>query len=250
MSLVFNDTSNLAGLIQACEDDTGLGDGAISGDTTLLKQFTRKLNEAYDEVLPYALSQNDSISWDDTNNTDFPIGTVSLVQGQNDYTVFADSNSLEILRIFKIAILQSASATDYVPLQTVELDDEFVPSYLSPNPSATGAPTKVLIKGNSFFFNVLPNYSATAGIKLYFEREQNRFVSTDTTKKPGIPGFLHPLLHHIASHAWLTLHRPASTMQITRLEKKIADGKQALDDRISMQHKSSNNMRPRIDSTK
>ena len=38
--LVFSDTTNKNGLIQECEFWTNLGDGTISGDTTLLAQFT------------------------------------------------------------------------------------------------------------------------------------------------------------------------------------------------------------------
>ena len=54
----FSNTTTKGGLIQGCERWTNLGDAIISGDTTLLKQFTAAINEAYDELLPIIFSSD------------------------------------------------------------------------------------------------------------------------------------------------------------------------------------------------
>ena len=43
----FSDTTNKNGIIQQIEFRTNLGDTGISGDATLLKQFTGQINDAY-----------------------------------------------------------------------------------------------------------------------------------------------------------------------------------------------------------
>lgn len=229
----FSDTSNKNGLIQECEFWTNLGDAAISGDTTLLKQFASRINRAYDAIMPLILSFGDKMRWDDTNHTDHPIGTFNIVSGQNDYELLVDDNSLSILNITDVMILPGSSATEYVRLRRMTLDDPRALRAMSPNPADSGIPSAFVEKDNVVFFDVKPNYSATSGGKLFFERVADYFTAADTTQTPGIPAPFHVLLALYASLDYLLVHKPENKMLITRVEARIAQMRKDLDRAIT-----------------
>lgn len=230
--MVFLDTTTKLGLINKCELYTNLGDATISGDTTLLKQFTGLINDGFDNLMPFLLSWGSHIKWDDKNNTDLPIGTFNIVSGQNDYTITQDDNSLDILNITNIQILPTATSTIYMDIEEITLDDPRAVSAMAPASTDTGTPYCYLKRGNTLHFFPKPDYAATAGIKIFFEREESYFVSTDTTKAPGFPKPFHILLALYASLEWLLINKPANTLVITRLEKKIALKEQQFRDAI------------------
>lgn len=229
----FSDSTNKNGILQRIEYLTGLGDAAITGSSTLLKQMTAVVNDSFDEIMPYLLGFSDTVRFDDLNNTDLPIGTINLVSGQADYSASVDANSLAILNITAIRILTSSAGTTYTDLERIYLDDVRALDAMSPNSTDTGIPTKWLENNNVIYLSPKPNYSATSGIKLFFEREPSYFVSSDTSKTPGIPKIFHSLLPLIAAHEWLIVNKPSNTTVITRLEAKIAKRKQDLSDLIS-----------------
>ena len=232
----FSDTTNKNGVLQRIEHLTGLGDGGITGNTTRKAIVTAIVNDAFDELMPLVLSFTDKPRFDDPNNNDLPVGTINIVSGQSDYFVTEDDNSLDILNITNIRIFTSASATEYQPLERMTLDDSRALDAMAPNPSITGIPTDWLENNNVVFLYPEPNYAATDGIQLFFEREQSYFASTDTTKEPGIPKPFHGLLPLIAAHEWLIVNKPSNTSAITRLEAKIAERKQQLKDIISLRN--------------
>jgi len=86
MALPFSDTTNKNGLIQRCETYTGLGDGGISGNAVLLKQFTALLNSATYKAITMIFDSQDDWDFDDNSiTTTYPIVTRALVAGQRDY---------------------------------------------------------------------------------------------------------------------------------------------------------------------
>lgn len=234
--MVYSDTTNLNGILQRCEFWTGLGNGTITGDSTLIKIFTAHVNEAFDDVMPLILSYTDKGRWDDNNNTDYPIATLNLVSGQNDYSVKVDGDSLDILRIFDVQILESATAVDYTTLAKITLDHEKALSAMQPMSTDTGIPTYWLERDNVIFLNPNPNYSATNGIKIFYERQENYFVSTDTTKAPGIPKIFHPLLPMIASHRWLIINKQNNVFTNAELLNEITRKKGELERYVSMRN--------------
>lgn len=220
--MVFSDTSTKQGLIQKCELYTNLGDAAISGDATFLAQFTGLINDGFDNLMPFLLRFGSMLKWDDANNTDEPVGTFNIVSGQSDYTISQDDNSLDILNITDVKILPYAGATYFATVYEITIEDERATWAMSPAPTDVGTPFCFLKRGNTLFFFPQPNYNATGGGKIFFEREQSYFVAGDTTKKPGFPKPFHILLALYASLEWLLINKPANTTLITRLEKKIA----------------------------
>lgn len=219
--MLTSDTTNKNGLIQECEFWTNLGDGVISGDATLLKVFINRLNRAFDTVLPLIISLDDTMQWDDTNHTKHPIATTNLVSGQQDYGALADEDGNSILNVVKVFIKQNATATDYVELRRVLAGTQEESQILNPAPAFVGIPTKYLERGAYAFLGAVPNYDATAGIKLAFERSPSYLDSGSLTKKPGIPELFQPLLAHIASLDWLLVNKPEAATLVTRLEARI-----------------------------
>lgn len=256
----YSDTVNKNGLIQECEFWTNLGDGTISGDAVLLPQFTNRINRAFDRVMPRVLSHDTNQRWDDVNHPTHPIGTADIISGQNDYTFLADSAGNSVLNITKI-LAMSSSTTQYgielykvipgaamnVPgvtsgrIGTIDSSDET--RVLSPLTSDVGQPIKYVERGNTFFVWPIPNFSATAGFKIFFERTQSYFVSTDTTKQPGIPAIFHPLLAMYASKDWLALHKAGNTVLLQYLDQEIQKLEDNLDDMIGKRNPNKDGMR-------
>lgn len=229
----FSDTTNKNGIIQTIEFWTGLGDTGISSNSTLLKVITARVNQGFDRLMPLLLSYCDHLRWEDTNHTDKPIATFNLVSGQPDYKFTTDDNTLNVLNITDVRIYQSVTATDYVTLGRMTMDDERAVTAMSPNTNDTGTPTHFLEHGNVLYLYPKPNYAATNGIKVFFERDPSYFASSDTTKSPGIPRPFHYLLALYAAHDWLVVNKPANTVVITRIEAEIAKGTKQLSDLIS-----------------
>jgi hypothetical protein len=243
----FSDPTNKNGIIQTIEFWCGMSDGEISGDATKLRIFTSRVNSGFDSVLPLVLPRTNGIKWDDPNHTDLPVGTINLVSGQGNYTVDEDDNSLDILRIIKVKILTSPTATQYSDVEQIDSSDVDVFNAMSPNSADTGIPTKVLIRGNTFHCLPKPNYNATAGAKLFFEREQSYFASSDTTKEPGIPKPFHELLALYPALDWLLIYKPDNTSLISRVEARITHREKELSDMNDRRYRTKNTMTPNVE---
>lgn len=233
----FSDTTNKNGLIQIYEFWTRQPDGTVTG--TALKQATTRINAAFESIMPLLLAYNDQIRWDDLNHTDAPIGRVNLVANQNDYKITVDDNSLDILNITHVRILQSSTDTSYSDLERIKADDPRVPAILSPDTSITGVPSGFVELGNRVYLDILPSYSATNGIEIFFGREQSYFVSTDTIKEPGIPKPFHELLALQAALDWNEVNRTDDGNLISTLREKIKQKKAELKNFIDLRNPTS-----------
>jgi len=242
--MTYSDTTNKNGIVQTVEFYTNKGDAGISGDATLLKVITSRVNDAFDRIMPLLLSYSDKIRWDDTNHSDFPIGKFNIVSGQNNYTLGEDGNSLDILNVTDVRILDGASVTQYKTLERLTLDDSRALEAMSPNSNTTGIPSHFLENNNTVFLYPNPNYSANAGMKVFFEREQSYFASTDTTKEPGIPKPFHRLLPMYAALDWLLVNKPDNNSVIIRIEADIAKTEKNLFDLISAKNPTVSRIKP------
>lgn len=221
-SIAFSDTTNKNGIIQIIEFWTGLGDTGISGVATLLKIITARVNEAFDRIIPLMMSGSDHIGFDDTSNVGTPTKSINIVSGTSGYQALTDANSLSILNITDVQILGSATDTIYRTLERMTADDYYAPNAVSPNTTEVGVPMRFLELNNTIYLYPQPNYSVTSGLKVFFERDPAYFISTDTTKKPGIPRPYHRLLPLYAAYDWLIVNKPENQILITRIEGEIA----------------------------
>lgn len=240
----YSDTTNKNGILQTVEFWCGMADGEITGNATLKAVMTARVNSAFDRVLPIILPATTSLKWDDLNHSDVPIATFNLVSGQGNYTIETDDNSLDVLRVAKVRILTSSSATQYTDVEDILLSDNDAWEAMSPNSVQTGIPSKILVRGNTIHFLPKPNYSATAGAKVFFEREPSYFATSDTTKEPGIPKISHELLALYPAHDWLLVYKPENTSLISRVEAQIARREGELRDLNERRYRETRRMTP------
>lgn len=233
-------------MIQKFEFWTRQPDGTVSGTTALLQQVTGLINSGFDHFMPLLLSYDDYIRWDDTNHTDKPSGKINLVSGQSDYKITTDGNSLDILNFAKVRVLQSSTATNYVELEKMTLDDERVADAISPNPSITGVPEYWLENGNKIFLYPAPNYSATNGIQLFFERKQKVFVYTDTTREPGIPSPFHELPVLYGALEWNSVNRANDISLLNSIKQLIAEKRHDIERIISLRNPTRRKLTPKL----
>lgn len=192
----FSDTSNKSGLIQDCEILLNFPDAGISGDTTLLKQFTNLINQAYLKTIGYVLESSGTWEWDDPNHTDFPIATTTLVNNQQDYTLpvaVTGGNASGLLTIQRVEVMDSAG--DYYKLDPI--DETNISEALAEFEETAGKPRFYRTVGHSVELYPKPSTSqvtASEGLKCYFQRTPDLFTSADTTQQPGIPQPFHRLL--------------------------------------------------------
>lgn len=200
MAYVLNDTTYAQdGLIQECEDITGLGDGGISGNTTRLKSFVRKLNNALDRFHSIAFRYDALWSFDDRSYADndqtLPIATTSIVSGQSDY-LFDD----ELLMVTQVFCKDpNGTWTELKPQDDLNSPNVYIGS-------TSGTPTRYELVGNSILLDAIPNYNSTAGLKVTFKRTGRRFAYTDGALAIGIPSLFHEYLAQYACQPYLEKH--------------------------------------------
>jgi hypothetical protein len=201
MALQFSDTSaSKNGLIQECEflifgED---GYGRISGDANLLATFTRNINNALNRVVALILGSNGRWQWDDTNNTDLPIGTATLVTTagaeQQDYSF--DISHIEVLRVeCKDA---SGAWQKLVPIDQADVWDQSLTDFLK----TPGMPMYYDKTGSSIFLYPKPlaaAVTASNGLKVFFQRPPNYFTTSSTTAVPGFNSLFHRLIAILAA---------------------------------------------------
>jgi len=216
--MVYNDTTNLNGIIQEIERLTDLGTGYISGDATRLKEFTTYVNEGLDDLWFGIYKASGNWQWDDSNQTDLPQATTDLVSGTGKYALPSDA-----LTIQKIAIKASNGLwRDLIPFNKEQLVynlDEFA--------KVNNIPMYYRAMGDSIELKPAPNYNSTAGIKIYFDRASVDFLPTDTNKVPGFISPYHGLLAFFAAIFWLKIKQPTSA-SLPAFMKDYADGKAEL----------------------
>lgn len=212
MSLVFSESTNKTGMYELFQDLT-----QTNTTTYPIAKFTRDANNAYANFK--MLSDRASGTWqnDDTNQTDYPIIKLNLVSGQRDYPLTVDGSSTpnQILDIMRVdcAVSSTGNLQELIPYD--QTTGEPIPqAYLSSN---TGIPYRYDKLANAIFLDPTPNFSSTAGATsggmwVYINRTPVYFLSSDTTKKPGIPDFFHEYL----------VYRPAYFYCVTKLPQLAA----------------------------
>lgn len=226
MSLVYSNTTTKNGIIQVCERNCGFNDGEISGNTTRLAQFTGMINNAYDDALAIIFKVGGLWQYDDSNHTDYPFITTNMVLGQRDYTFTNDENGNLILDIYKVMVKDENGV--YFELQPVDQQSDADMASFYSGENTTGVPYRYDKTGNGIFLDVIPSYNATAGVKLFVNREASYFATSDTTKKPGIDGLCHEYFPLKASYSYA---RDKGLPQVVRLEKDVLLAEQKIKER-------------------
>lgn len=190
--MVFSDSTTEDAIVQEIDRICG-----TTATIYTLKAKTARVNQALDRFFYLALLGDGTWQFDDANQTNLPIGTADLVSGQLDYS-FAS----ELLMVTKV-LIKDASAGNWLELQQVDQSQSRALNiYAPPISNPGGVPSTFDLLGNSILLDPIPNYASTGGLKVVFKRNASKFVSTDTTKVPGIPSLFHNYLCRYASLQW------------------------------------------------
>lgn len=98
-----------------------------------------------------------------------------------------------------------------------EMDEDTALSYQE---TISGTPTRYYKTANGIFLDRTPNYSSTLGIRMFFTRTPDYFLSTDTTKKAGIPNGHHRYLALKPAYwYWLPKDNTRASLYLAELNK-------------------------------
>lgn len=244
----YSDPTNKDGLLQDCEQWTGLGDGAITDDAVLKAQFTNRLNRRMD-MASSILGQGSRLSqFDDTNYENQPFSFFNISQNVNDYQFLVDEDGNSISDITGV-LFKKANSNEYVTLDRLTLDERGSKEIMSPNPTNTGEPTGYIERNNTIFLNRIPNFNRALGGKLFYKRVPSYFTVSDTTKVPGFPAEHHQYLSVGASYDWSLVNKGDNTALITRLEARLAVLESALRNFSQMRNPTRSGLRTRTERT-
>ena len=200
--MVFSSTSGKNGLIQQCESLCNLGDAGITGNSTLFAKFTAYINDAYGKTVSAILEVDKQWRWDDFNWSApdaVNVATADLESGQRDYILPRATNSSDqstLWKVYKVRLMNTDGTWyDLIPMSAYE--DEIATS---------GKPEKYMLLANSIRLSGPPltgSLTLSAGIQVWFQREFDRFTTSDTTQQPGIISSFHYLLPLEASATYL-----------------------------------------------
>jgi len=168
-------------------------------DTTSYPAATmlRRVNNAYEQVIGWLINADGKWQFDDTNYTNFPIGTYTLVNSQGKYS-FND----KFLQIMDVQIMDSDGKyqiikpidqkdtesvipirrefeTDGFPLYYDKLSDDTIELLPAPDNGVT--------------------VTLASGLRIYFKRTADIFTSAEVTAGTKVPGF-HSTFHIILSY--------------------------------------------------
>lgn len=189
MSLQFNDTTTLKGLVQVYEEECGLQLGTVANDATKLKKFTAQANIAFDDFLEIAFQAAGTWNWDDSNHEDYPVITTNLIQGQRTYAFLTDENGNIILDVYKVFVKDSNGVKHEIRARDIQSQRDT--TQFTDGQNLTGQATEYDKTANGIILNLIPTATIADGLEVWINREPSYFTYQDTTKKPGVPGNLH-----------------------------------------------------------
>jgi len=214
----FNDITNLTGIIQTCEEQTGLGYGHISGNDTQLKKFTHNTNMTLSKLWAKIHSATGNWAYDDSNQTDLPIATTNLYKAQETYEIPSKALSIQRLEVQD----ETGNWTVLKPL----IMSEF-PSAIDEFYDNDANPIYYRVVGNILELFPATNYDKIDGLKMYYDRASTEFLISDKIKESGIHSQLQYMIPLGASLEWLKIHSPAHP-KTTQLMKDWGLGLQDL----------------------
>ena len=206
----FSNTTTNSGIIQDCEFWLFASNyGQISGSTTMLNTFTALSNRALDSVTTAILESDDRWEFDDTTYTDYPIATTDLVNGQSDYVL-----SVSHLKVLRVEWKDANG--NWVLGKPIDLTDMTVARDEFLNTAST--PIYYDKLATSVFLYPSPDYDSTGGLRVYYQREPNYFLSSDTTKKAGFVSILHRLVSMKACYDFSVANNLTDKITVLRNE--------------------------------
>ena len=176
-------------IIRQYEKEIGAQRDDVLNNTTRLEDFVDEENIAMSDYLTLAFNTSGTWKFDDSNHTDFPEMTADIVAGQREYSFTTDEEGNLILDIYKVYAKETGK--DYLELEAIDSDTTGVENGITAGSTVQGVPSRYDKTANVIILDPVPSANVTGGLKVSINREATFFTTSDTTKKPGVPG-----LHH------------------------------------------------------
>lgn len=187
--MLFNPTDKTNSIV-ADIDFWLFGTSSVFNDEYSLVDRARNVNRVWDEAITEIYNADANWEWDDSQNSDFPIATTDLT-ANIDHVTLADS----MLVIHRVRVKdRNGTLRTLEPIKRSEATDSHL--------SSTGSPDRYYKLGNAVFILPVPDYGATDGVEIEFQRGANYFASTDTDSSPGFNPQFHEFLSIGAAHKY------------------------------------------------
>ena len=184
----------------------------------------RRINEAYERIVAWILEADGFWQWDDTNYSDFPIGTQTLVESQNNYS-FND----KFLEIEEVQVKNSDG--DWQIIQPIDqkewskhipLDEEFetdgMPEYYDKITDDTIALYPAPDDGTLV--------TLASGLKIKYRRTADVSKVGDNSNIPGFASPFHYVLAYMAAIPYCMKYKKD---RVGLYEKRVEDYKKAIE---------------------
>lgn len=214
--MIFNNTDPAVrtGLIQGLEDLTSTQSASSSSYPLATK--TRDINLAFDDYQTIVTEASGTWQLDDSNHTKYPNMKFDLVSGQQDYSFTEDEQGNQVQDIYRVECKDANGKWQLL----LPYDEQSETESLSARELLSGTPTRYYKTANGIFLDLTPNYSSTLGIRMFFTRSPNYFLTSDTTKEAGIPNAHHRyLIVKPAYWYWLPKDTQRASLFFAELEK-------------------------------
>lgn len=212
----------------------------VDADTTSYTAATllRRINQAYEEVIGWLINSDGLWQWDDSNYTDFPIGTYTLVNGQAKYS-FND----KFLQLEEVQIMDNAGIYRIIqPIDQKESSDIYP---LEETYKTSGRPLAYdKISDDTIKLFPAPDNGVSvtlaAGLKIKFKRTASLYTSAEVstgTKEPGFASPWHIILSYMAALPFALNYKkdrvPLLEAKIQQMKKELMDhyGRRSKDER-------------------
>lgn len=176
------------------------------------------VNQAYETVVGWIINADGTWQFDDTNYSDFPIGTYTLVNGQAKYSFNDQFLQLEEVQIKNkngdyeiidpidqkeysgLVPLEEAYQTNGLPRFYDKISDDTIKLFPAPDNGVS--------------------VTLSAGLKIKFKRTADLYTSAQVTTGTKVPGFVstgHPILAYMAARTQCMLYKPERVAQLNAL---------------------------------
>jgi len=220
----FNDTSTYNGHIQAIERYVYSSDyGRVSGNSTELANWTIRLNQALNRTSLLMSEYANNWRVGDWNTGSYDTATENIVSGTREVKI---TNPEDVMFIFSVLIKQDATTTDYREIKPFDIRDRTTLGYVENDAQNVGIPWRYEKAGGYISLDPTPNYSATNGLKYYYQKVPHMFLVGDTTAEAGVPSVFEEIVHlyaidqHATEDSNVTLKSLVQS-DIARVERDI-----------------------------
>jgi len=195
--------------------------GLDTSDTTsyVIADFTRNANQALRETNQDIWQATGEWEFDDSNYTTLPSAKRDMTASTSNYLIPSYAQKIDRLQVLDVSGDWHV-VTPFDKGMTKEALEELY--------STTGLPEYYDLVGNSIVLYPTPDATTctlTQGLELFFSREFDDFLVTDTTKEPGFVKDFHRM---ISLRSALTWAMPRGIAIISSLQNQISSMKDSM----------------------